>query len=106
MVTIFTMLLAEVLRNSVGAMAIVTGGMFMARTVSVPPTWGILSQLWNYLPINLLKTDEGFTDLRLVHLFGMKLTTWQFAPILYLTLIAIMVWGGNKVYKKYQVSGR
>lgn len=106
MVTIFTMLLAEVLRNSVGAMAIVTGGMFMARTVSVPPTWGILSQLWNYLPINLLKTDEGFTDLRLVHLFGMKLTTWQFAPVLYLTLIAIMVWGGNKVYKKYQVSGR
>lgn len=106
MVSIFTMLLAEVLRTSVGAMAIVTGGLFMARMVSIPPTWGILSQLWNYLPINMLKVDEGFTDLRLVHLFGAKLTTWQLAPILYLILIVVMVWGGSKVYKNYQVSGR
>lgn len=106
MVTIFTMLLAEVLKNSVGAMAIVTGGLFVARLVSIPPSMGILSQLWSYLPINILKIDEGFTDLRLVHFFGTKLTTWQFAPILYLILIGVMVWGGSKVYKNYQVSGR
>ncbi len=106
MVTIFTMLLAEVLKNSVGAMAIVTGGLFVARLVSIPPSMGILSQLWSYLPINILKIDEGFTDLRLVHFFGTKLTTWQFAPILYLILIGVMVWGGSKVYKDYQVSGR
>lgn len=106
MVTIFTMLLAEVLKNSVGAMAIVTGGLFVARLVSIPPSMGIFSQLWSYLPINILKIDEGFTDLRLVHFFGTKLTTWQFAPILYLILIGVMVWGGSKVYKNYQVSGR
>ena len=52
----------------------------MARMVSVSASWGIFSQLWNYLPINMLKVDEGFCDLRLVHLFGTKLTTWQFAP--------------------------
>ena len=75
MVSIFTMLLAEVLKNSVGAMAIVVGGLFMARLASFPPSWGVLSQLWNYFPINMLKVDEGFVDLRLVNLFGARLTT-------------------------------
>lgn len=106
MVSIFTMLLAELLKSSVGAMAIVTGGLFIARLVSMPPSWRIISQLWSYLPINMLKVNEGFCDLRLVNLFGIKLTTWQFAPILYLILIGIMAWGGSRIYKKYQVSGR
>ncbi len=106
MTAIFTMLLAEVLKNSVGAMAVVVGLLFAARLVVIPPSWGILSQAWNYFPINMLKIDEGFVDLRLVDLFGVKLTTWQFAPILYMVLIVIMVWAGSKVYEKYQVCGR
>ncbi len=45
-------------------------------------------------------------NLRLVNLFGVQLTGWQFAPILYVLLIVLMVFGGAKVYRKYQVSGR
>lgn len=106
MVAIFAMVVAEVTRSSVGAMAIVTGGLFMARTISIPPTWGVLSQLWNYIPINMLKVDEGLTDVRLVSIFNIHLTTWQFAPVLYVVLAAVIVWGGSRVYKNYQVSGR
>lgn len=106
LVAIFTMLLAEILKNSVGAMAVVVGMLLAARLVVLPPSWGILSRLWSYLPINLLKVDEGFTDLRLVNLCGVQLTTWQFAPILYLVLIAGMVWAGSRIYRNYQVSGR
>lgn len=106
MVTIFTMLLAELLKNGVGAMAIVVGMLFLARLVQLPPAWGILSRLWNYLPINMLKLDEGFTDMRLINLFGVQLCTWQFAPILYVVLIVVMIWGGSKIYKNFQVSGR
>lgn len=106
MVAIFTMLLAEVLRNSIGAMAVVIGLLFAARMIPIPPSFGVLSQVWNYLPINLLKVDEGFMDLRLVNLFGLRLTSWQFAPIMYVVLIGLMVLGGSIVYRKYQVSGR
>lgn len=106
MVAVFAMLLAEVLENSVGAMAVVLGLLFVARMVPVPPSFGFVSKVWNYLPINLLKVDEGFLDPRLVNIFGIKLTSWQFAPVLYTALILAMVSGGRYIYRRYQVSGR
>lgn len=106
MVAIFTMLLAESLRSSLGAMAIVIGLLFAARLVPIPTSLRVLSQIWNFLPINLLKVNQGFLDLRLVNLFGIKLTSWQFAPILYVALIVMMVLVGKRVYRNYQVSGR
>ncbi|MBQ9141829.1 MAG: ABC transporter permease [Lachnospiraceae bacterium] len=106
MVAVFAMLLAELLGNSVGAMAVVVGLLFAARLVPIPPSFGVLSQAWNYMPINLLKVDEGFLDLRLVNLFGLRVTSWQFAPVLYVVLIGVMVFAGSFVYRRYQVSGR
>lgn len=106
MVAVFAMLLAELLGNSVGAMAVVVGLLFAARLVPIPPSFGVLSQAWNYMPINMLKVDEGLLDPRLVNLFGCKLTGWQFAPILYVVLIGVMVLAGSRLYRRYQVSGR
>lgn len=106
MAAVFTMVLAEILHHSVGAMAVMVGGLFAARLVSVPVSWGFISQLWNYIPINLLKIDQGFTDLRLVPVFGVWLTSWQFAPILYVLVIAAAGLIGSRIYIKYQVSGR
>lgn len=106
MTAIFTMVLAEVLKNSVGAMAIVIGILFGARMIPMPVSWGILSQLWNYIPINLLKIDEGFVDMRLVSILGTELTTWQFAPILYVMVIVVLIFVGSRCYKNYQVTGR
>ncbi len=106
MTAVFAMLLAELLENSVGAMAIVVGLLFAARLVPVPLSLGVLSQAWNYLPINLLKMDEGFMDLRTVNLFGLQLTSWQAAPVLYAVLTGVMVFAGSRLYRRYQVSGR
>ena len=106
LVAVFAMLLAEVLGNSVGAMAVVVGLLFAARLVPIPPSLGVLSRAWNYMPINMLKVDEGFLDPRLVNLFGLQLTTWQFAPILYVVLTGVMVFVGSRIYRRYQVSGR
>ena len=36
-----------------------------------------MSQIWNYFPMNLLKIDQGFLDVRLVNIFGVKLTSWD-----------------------------
>ncbi len=106
MTAIFTMVLAELLKNSVGAMAIVIGILFGARMIPMPVSWGLISQLWNYLPINLLKIDEGFIDMRLVSILGIELTTWQFAPILYVSVIIVLIWIGRRNYINYQVTGR
>lgn len=106
MVAIFTMVLAEALRNNVGAMAIVTGGLFTARIVTPPLSWKFLSKAWNYIPINLLKMDQGFTDPRLVSVCGLQLPTWQFAPILYVLMITVFILVGGRIYKGYQISGR
>ncbi len=106
LVAVFAMLLAEVLGNSVGAMAVVVGLLFAARLVPIPPSFGVLSQAWNYMPINMLKVDEGFLDPRLVNLFGLQLTNWQFAPILYVVLTGVMLFVGSRIYRRYQVSGR
>ncbi len=106
MVAVFAMLLAEVLRSSIGAMAILIGLLFAARLIPIAPSLGVLSQAWNYLPINMLKADQGFLDMRLVNIFGLRLTSWQFAPILYLLIIVVLVLAGGKIYRNYQVSGR
>lgn len=106
MMAVFAMLIAELLRNSIGAMAVIVGLFFAARLVTVPPSLRFLSQLWNYFPINMVKVDEGFVDLRTVNLFGAHLTSWQFAPFLYVLLIVVMVVAGSRLYRNYQVSGR
>ena len=106
LLAVFTMLLAELLRNSVGAMAVVVGLLFASRLVTFPTSLRVISQAWNYMPLNIVKVDEGFVDLRTVHLFGTHLTSWQFAPILYIVLLVILVVVGGRLYRSYQVSGR
>ena len=103
---VFAMLLAELLHNSVGAMAVIVGLLFASRLVVFPTSWRVISQAWNYMPLNIVKVDGGFVDLRTVGLFGMQLTSWQFAPILYMLLIVVLIVGGIRLYQSYQVSGR
>lgn len=106
LLAVFAMLLAELLRNSIGAMAIIVGLFFASRLVVFPQSWRVISQAWNYMPLNIVKVDEGFVDLRTVDIFGVHLTSWQFVPVLYLLLIIFLVMAGKSLYKNYQISGR
>lgn len=106
LLAVFAMILAELLRNSIGAMAIMVGLFFASRLVVFPQSWRVISQAWNYMPLNIVKVDEGFVDLRTVDIFGVHLTSWQFVPVLYLLLIIFLVMAGKSLYKNYQISGR
>lgn len=106
LIGIFTMVLSELTHSNIASMATVIAIMFAARLIPIPAQYRVCSQAWNFLPINLLKFDEGFTDLRLVQLPGLQLTSWQFAIILYLILGILLMLIGKKVYCKYQVQGR
>jgi hypothetical protein len=94
------MILAEAMRNNIGAMAIIIGCLFAARLIEIPTSLRVLSQLWNLIPINLVKFDQGFLDLRLFSLGGLQLTTWQFAPIVYLLLGVFILISGKLCYCK------
>lgn len=92
------MLLALALHHSVGAMAILVAFLFASRLIPIPQHWRLLSQFWNLIPINLLKADQGFIDPRLFRLFGLRLTSYQFAPILYLLIAAGLIFLGWRAY--------
>lgn len=103
---IVTMVLSEITGSSLAAMSVVIAVMFAARLVSVPGQYRAFSQAWNYIPINLLKFDEGICDVRLVPIFGFYLTSWQFSIILYAALMIVLILVGRKVYCGYQIQGR
>ena len=106
LIGIIAMLLARLLHNSIGAMAVILGLLFAARLITIPNSLRILSKLWNLLPINLLKIDQGFLDIRLFSIGSISLTTWQFAPILYILLGGIIVLAGKKMYCNSEIGGR
>ncbi|MBE5960668.1 MAG: hypothetical protein E7256_04680 [Lachnospiraceae bacterium] len=106
LIGILAMVLGELLKSSMAAMAILIAVTFLARIISIPYMFRGLSHAWNFIPINLLKADQGFFDPRLISVFGVFLTNWQFAPFLYLTLGILIVFIGKGAYCKCQVKGR
>ncbi len=104
---IITMVLSELINSNVGVMAIVIAVFFLlARLVYVPADFKFIAKVWNILPINLLKGDQGLFDVRLWNIFGIKLTLWQMAIIIYIITGLVFFFIGKKKYCKYQVSAR
>lgn len=106
LISLIAMLLSWVTRNGVASIALLVGGLFAARLIPIPSRFPFLGKLWHALPINLLKLDEGFLDMRLFHIFGGYLTVWQMALILYVIGIVVLVFVGKRLYCRTQISGR
>lgn len=102
---IFAMVISEGARSSLIAMAVIVGGTFAARLIVIPNAYRLLSQLWGLFPINQIYFFNGFVDLRLISVFGIKLTSWQFAPVLYLAVGILLMLVGKRLYCHYQVEG-
>lgn len=105
LVGIFVMLLSELFRNSLGTLALTAGMMILCMYVSIPEQYRVLSQLWSYLPSNVVAAWNIF-DCRTVPIFGVVLVFWQAVAILYAVLGAVFGVIGKKRYVGCQVSGR
>ena len=104
---IVTMALSELLNNNIGTMAIIIAAAFLlARLVMIPADFKFIAKIWNMIPINILKINEGFCDVRLWNIFGLKLTLWQMAFIVYIITGIVFYFIGKRKYCKYQISGR
>ncbi len=105
---VLAMFLAEVIHKWVPVLAIMVAATAVMRLVSLQPFTDVLrwiSQFWSYLPANLLH-EETLFDLRLISFPGLKLTMWQFVPLLYAVLTVILVLAGKRVYCRFQAGGR
>ncbi len=105
---IITMALSELINNNIGTMAVIIAfSFFIARLVQMPSDYKLLGKIWNLVfPINILKADEGFFDVRLWNIFGIHLTQWQLAPFVYIIAGIVFFFLGKRKYCQYQAGGR
>lgn len=99
------MILSELLKNSVAAMAVPVGTMILTMMINIPYQFRIASQIYDLFPTNLLASWE-LCDNRLIHVLGKYFTNYQIAPIAYLILIVFLTVAGKFIYQKYQVHER
>ena len=87
-----------------GTMAIMVGITILTLFVTVPKNLRLFSQIYSYMPAWLINADSCM-DHRLVTLFGVSFTNWQFGAALYVILGVILVLIGAGMYRRYQVRG-
>ncbi len=102
--SIAAMHLSQRLRSSMGTMAIMVGITILTLFVTVPKNLRLFSQIYSYMPAWLINADSCM-DHRLVTLFGVSFTNWQFGAALYVILGVILVLIGAGMYRRYQVRG-
>lgn len=95
--SIAIMVLSEILKNSVAAMAVPVGMMLVTMMIDIPYQFRMASQIYDLLPTNLLFTRELWDD-RLFLFFGRYLINYQIAPVIYLFAAAVLFCIGKKVY--------
>lgn len=104
-ISIFVMILSELLHSSIATLSIMTGLLIIAMIVYVPEQYRVLSQIWNWLPWCFLSPWNVFGQYTL-SLFGHYLTPWQAAPMIYLISGAILTGIEKPIYQRFQISGR
>lgn len=95
---IFVMVLSELCRNNIATLGVVSGMIIFSMFILIPANERILAQIWGYFPSVLLSTWELF-DVRLIPFFNGFLTKWQFAPLLYTILGALLTIPGKRAYQ-------
>ncbi len=99
------MMLSEVLRSSVGTLAIATGIIVLPMFFSMPEEYRVLYQLWSYLPSDFVAVWSLFSP-QMVILGNIVLPAWQAVPVLYMTLSGVFAIVTKQAFVRYQVSGR
>jgi len=102
---VLVMTLSENLHSGVGTLSVAIGLIVLPMMISVPEEYRLLAQLWSYLPSDIVAVWSCFSP-RTVVLFGKVLQGWQVAPILYVGIGVVLSIVTERVFVKYQVSGR
>ena len=106
LVSVFTMALSELTKNSVGTIGIIAGILILTMFImEMPANLKILSEIWYMLPSNLVSLNGAFRYS--MFLLGERaMLSYQIAPIVYFAMAIIFSIIGKIVYNCYQISGR
>lgn len=106
LVSVAVMLLAELTRNAIAAMAVVLGILLLTTMIyAVPENLRGLATLWYGIPSNFLCLSGAFRY-PLLTLGEAAFPTWQVTPVVWLLLALVIALAGRWVYNRYQVGGR
>lgn len=105
LVSVVVMVLSELLRSGMAALAISAGFMIASMVVSVPEHYRVLAQAWTWQPWCYSAPWYVFGKYTF-SVFGLHFPPWQAVPVIYLFLSAAFAFGGKWIYGRYQVSGR
>ena len=106
LVSVVVMLLAELTRNAIAAMAVVLGILLLTTMIyAVPENLRGLDTLWYLIPSNFLCLRGAFRY-PLLTLGEAAFPTWQVTPVVWLLLALVIALAGRWVYNRYQVGGR
>ena len=105
-VSVFTMVLSELTKNSIATIGSISGIMIVTMfVVEMPSNFPMLSELWCLLPSNLVSLEGAFRySGLLVH--GNTLAMYEYAPIVYIIVTGIVLLIGKISYHRYQIEGR
>ena len=104
-ISIFVMVLSELLHSNIATLAVSTGLLIIAMLVTVPEQYRLLAQIWDWLPWCFLTPWNIFGKYTL-SIFGHYFTSWQIVPIIYLIVSIVIANIGKPIYQRFQVSGR
>lgn len=97
--SILTIFLSVAVKNAIAVMGIMAGGMLFTMAYQVPYAHRVASQLYSLLPTRILNVEQLW-DGRLVTIFGLRLTNYQAAIILYVVAGVLLTWKGNHIWQK------
>lgn len=97
--SILAIFLSEAVRNAVAVMAIMTGSMLMTMFIQIPYQHRVISQAYSLLPTRILNVEQLW-DGRLLTVFGLHLTNYQTAIVLYVIVGALLIRRGNHIWQK------
>ncbi len=103
LVSAFALFISNITRNGLATMAIIIGThltLFAIGTM-IPTSMRTLSQLLSLMPATLVSSRLVY-EFRLVKL-GRFFLCYQFAPVLYLALTAILLIAGYVMYSRYEI---
>jgi hypothetical protein len=106
LISVFTMVLSEITKNSIATLSVIAGMLMLSLFITeVPGNIRLLSELWFAIPSNLVDLNGAFRY-TVIFLLGHSFTTYQYAPAVLILITLVLITLGYWVYGKYQINAR
>lgn len=105
LISVFVMVLSELLRSNLAALAVSAVLLILPMVISVPAQYRVLAQVWDWLPWCFLSPWNVFGSYA-ISILDHHLAPWQAVPMLYIAAAVLIAAAGKPLFEGFEVSGR